>query len=245
MPDLPERQEELKEKLVDTELHASALSSQKSDLEHPTKVAMLNEVDIDFRIPGLPHSVVKQAENCHVRELVKMIEKHPHRQSLQRDLQQNNAYNPLGEKSEKMIKDMDNVELFEMFETDPKTQCKKCLLYWKLGIIECTCGHLLNESEVNRGAIQCALDILAIPNYVIKKRRPHGHRFGKTTEQREYHVAHNLRKRFMRNFQGIHHRFVKDPDFRASQLEHGRDEEVCIKMDELAQKDFCHHMTQA
>ena len=49
----------------------------------------------------------------------------------------------------------------------------------------------------------------------------------------------------MRHFQGIHHRFVNDPELRASQLEHDRDEEVCIKMDELAQKDFRHHMTQA
>ena len=53
-----------------------------------------NEVDIDFRISGLPHSVVKQAENSRVRELVKKIENHPHRQDLQADLQQNNAYNP-------------------------------------------------------------------------------------------------------------------------------------------------------
>ena len=50
--------------------------------------SMVNEVDIDFRIPGLPHSVVKEAENYRVRELVKQIENHPHRQSLQRDLQQ-------------------------------------------------------------------------------------------------------------------------------------------------------------
>ena len=48
--------------------------------------SMLNEVDIDFRIPGLPHSVVKQADNYRVRELVKKTENHPHRQSLQRDL---------------------------------------------------------------------------------------------------------------------------------------------------------------
>ena len=56
--------------------------------------SMLNEVDIDSIIPGLPHSVVKQADNYRVRELVKQIDNHPHRQSLQRDLQQNNAYNP-------------------------------------------------------------------------------------------------------------------------------------------------------
>ena len=108
---------------------------------------MLNEVDIDFRISGLPHSVVKQAENYRVRELVKQIENHPHRQDLQRDLQQNNAYNPFTEKSKKMIKDVGNVELFELFETDPKTQCKACLSYWSQGIVYCTCGHLLKESE--------------------------------------------------------------------------------------------------
>ena len=119
---------------------------------------MFNEVDIDFRIPGLPHTVVKQADNNRVRELVKKIENYPHRQSLQRDLQQNKAYNPFSEKSKKMIKDMENVELFELFETDPETQCKECLLYWSQGIVYCTCGHLLKESAANRGAIQYTLD---------------------------------------------------------------------------------------
>ena len=84
-----------------------------------------NEVDIDFRISGLPHSVVKQAENSRVRELVKKIENHPHRQDLQADLQQNNAYNPFSEKSKKMIKDMGNVELFELCETNPKNAMQR------------------------------------------------------------------------------------------------------------------------
>ena len=77
------------------------------------------EVDIDFRVCGLPHAVVKQAENFRVRELVKKIESHPHRQDLQADLQQNNAYNPFSEKLKKMIKDMGIVELFELCETIP------------------------------------------------------------------------------------------------------------------------------
>ena len=55
----------------------------------------------------------------------------PHRQPLQRDLKRNNAHNPLGEKSKKMIQDMGNVELFELFETEPKTQCKECLFVVK------------------------------------------------------------------------------------------------------------------
>ena len=136
---------------------------------------------------------------------------------------------------------MGNVELFELFETDPKTQYKECLLYSSSGIVYCTCGHLLKESEASRGAIQCTLDLLSIQNYVIKKGRHHGHRYGK-----DHHIAHNLRKTCIkRNFEGIHDRFLKDPEFRESQLEHDRTEEVCIQMDKDAQKDFTNHMTQA
>ena len=38
---------------------------------------MLNEVNINFRLPRLPHSVVKHAESSRVRELAKKIENHP------------------------------------------------------------------------------------------------------------------------------------------------------------------------
>ena len=48
--------------------------------------SMSDEVDIDFRISGLPYSVVKQVESSRVRELIKKIENHPHRQDLQFDL---------------------------------------------------------------------------------------------------------------------------------------------------------------
>ena len=78
------------------------------------------EIDIDFRVPGLSHAVVKQAENFRVRELVKKIESHPHRQALQADLQQSNAYNPFSEISKVMIRDMGNVELFELCEKNSK-----------------------------------------------------------------------------------------------------------------------------
>ena len=43
---------------------------------------MLNEVNMDFRIPQLPHSVMKQAESSHVRELFQKIENNPNRRAL-------------------------------------------------------------------------------------------------------------------------------------------------------------------
>ena len=75
---------------------------------------MLNEVNMDFRIPGLPHSVVKHAQSTSVRELIQKIEKHPDRHALQQDLRQNQAYNPVIPESKRMIQDVGNVELFEL-----------------------------------------------------------------------------------------------------------------------------------
>ena len=108
------------------------------------------EIDIDLRVSGLPQAIVKQAKNFRVRELVKKIESHPHRRALEADLQRNNAYNPFSDNSKAMIREMGNVELFELCETIPKVQCSECLVYWNQGIVYCTCGHLLKESEASQ-----------------------------------------------------------------------------------------------
>ena len=114
---------------------------------------MLNEVNIDFRIPGLPHSVVKHAQSTSVRELIQKIENHPDRHALQQDLRPNQAYNPFSPESKRMIQEVGNIELFELLETDPKTQCKECLSYWSEGIVYCTCGHLLKETVANQSLL--------------------------------------------------------------------------------------------
>ena len=118
-----------------------------------------------------------------------------------------------------MIRDMGNVKLFELRETIPKVQCSQCLLYWNQGIVYCTCGHLLKESEASRHFHRCRLDAFSIENYVIKKGRPRGARHGKIEAQKEYYVAHNARKRCLKKkFEGIHDRFLKDSIYRDSEL---------------------------
>ena len=138
------------------------------------------ELDIDFRVPELSHAVVKEAENFRVQEHVKRFESHPHREALQADLQQNNVYNPFSNNSKAMIREMGNVELFELCETIPKVQCSECLLCWSQGVIYCTCGHFLVGSESRTKFDKLRLDALSIPHYVIKKGRLHGARHGKT-----------------------------------------------------------------
>ena len=110
----------------------------------------LDEIDVDFRVSGLPRADVKEAENFRVLEFVKKIERHPRREALQADLQQNNVYNPFSDDPKVMIREMGNEELFELCETTPTAQSSQCLLYWNQGAIYCTCGHLLVDRESRR-----------------------------------------------------------------------------------------------
>ena len=85
---------------------------------------MLNEVNMDFRIPGLPHSVVKHAESSRVRELVQKIENHPDRHARQQDLRQNKAYNPFSAESKRMIQEVGTVSCLNCSRRTPRRSAK-------------------------------------------------------------------------------------------------------------------------
>ena len=58
---------------------------------------------------------------------------------------------------------------------------------------------------------------------------------GKFQKKKEYHLAQNLKKRCIkRELTGIHDRFLRDHVFRKRMLEHDRNEDVCLKWDDLA-----------
>ena len=121
-----------------------------------------NEEDIDFNIPGLPHSTVKQLHGVNVRELIQKIENHPNRHALQRDLQQSHSFFPFSQESKQMIHEVGNIELCELLDMEPKAQCKVCLSYWDVGIA------LRNGTEENKKFVLYTMDLLSIPNYKKK-----------------------------------------------------------------------------
>ena len=99
------------------------------------------------------------------------------------------------------------------------------------------------ETEVNRKFVKYTMDLLSFPEYVIKKGRPHGHRYGKKPGDKEYYLAYQLKKKCKkRQFQGIHDRFLQDQEFRIRMMENHRDEEVCRRWDALADEDHTHHL---
>ena len=104
-----------------------------------------DEENIDFDIPGVPNSMVKRSHGANVHNLIQKIENHPLRQALQSDLQQHRAFNPFSRESQDAIKAAGNTELCEIVDVEPKAQCRASLTYWDVGIVYCTCGHLMED----------------------------------------------------------------------------------------------------
>ena len=156
---------------------------------------------MDFRIPGLPRSVVKHAQSTSVRQLIQKIENHPDRHALQQDVRQSQSFNPFSPESKQMIRDVGNIELCELLETEPKAQCTVGLSYWNIAILYCTCGRFLHkERGANQQFINYTMDLLSVPECVSKKGRPHGHRYGKKPGYKGYFTANHLKKRCKKKY---------------------------------------------
>ena len=78
---------------------------------------------------------------------------------------------------------------------------------------------------------------------LLKKGRPHGHRYGKKPGDHEYFIANSLKKKWKKFFLSIHDRFIRDEKFRKNMFDVGRTEELCREMDKLANEDHTHHIT--
>ena len=215
-----------KDKDADENVDADQTSTEKP-VESGQSIGLftqLEEIDIDFRVSGLPHAVVKQAENFRVRELVKKMESHTHREALQADLQQNNAYNLFSKKSKEIFAKWAMYSYSSFAEQFQKCNAQNAFFIgikeWSIAPVDISWV----ESESIQHFHKWRLDALSIPHYVIKKGRPRGAPHDKTEAQKEHHVSHNARRRCIKkNFDGFHDRFQRDPVYRDSQLKNWLD----------------------
>ena len=206
----------------------------------------IDDENIDFNISCVPNAVVKRSHGINVHNLIQQIENHPQREALQSDLQQHRAFNPFSKESKDAIMAAGNTELCEIIDVEPKSQCRACLTHWSAGIVYCTCGHLMKDDTTeNKKYLSSVLDLFSIPNFYIRKGRPHGHRYGKGPGCKEYHTANQLQKRCRKKkYDNIHDRFIRDKFFRKTMIELGRSEEIILEMDRLASEDHSHIATE-
>ena len=199
----------------------------------------IDEENIHFNISGVPNAMVKRSHGINVNNLIQQIENHPQRQELQSDLQQHQAFNPFSKESKDAIMAVLNTELCEIVNVEPKSQCRACLTYWDAGIVYCTCGHFLqDDTKEKKKYILSVLDLFSIPNFYIRKGRPHGHRYGKKEGCKEFHTAKQRQRRCRKkHYENIHNPFNRDKWFRKTMIELGRSEEVILEMDRLASEE--------
>ena len=119
-------------------------------------------------------------------------------------------------------------------------------LHWNQGIVYCTCGQCLIDSDSRRKFNKLRLDALSIPNYVIKKGPTHGARHGKPEVQKEHHQAWNAWKRCCKNvesqgahFTGIHVDF-SDIQFIVSHNSQSDGQNKSAKSGMILQKKIIH-----
>ena len=97
---------------------------------------------------------------------------------------------------------------------------------------------MTKDSAENRKYISAILDTFSIPNFYIRKNRPHGHRYGKALGCKDYFTANQLAKKCRKKkYDSIHDRYIRDKTFRKSMIEVGRSEQMIKEMDKLASED--------
>ena len=196
-------------------------------------------------------STVKPS-NSRVRELIDRIENHPHRDELQPDSMQDNVYNPFIENSKKMIHDKCNAEYFESCEATSKVQCSYCPSYWAKGIVHCTCGNRLCHTEftrqLNRNRFRCSVDFELTWLKRMRSRSSTWKIWGADLQSPGLQRVESMSKE-ERCHRSKWHRnswqFLKDPQSRQSQEEHGWDEAKCEEMDKVAKEDHSYTLTRS
>ena len=195
--------------------------------------------NIDFNISGIPDEAVKRSQNINILQLIRRITRHPQQEAVQNDLDKQQSFNAFSNESKVAIMDAGNIEISEIVNVEPKWQCKVCLNHCSTGVIYCVCGRLMTKgSAENRKYISAILDTFSIPNFHIRKNRPHGHRYGQSQGCKEYLTANQLAKKCRKKkYDSIHDRFVCDKTFRKAMIEVGRSEQMIIEMDKLTSED--------
>ena len=110
--------------------------------------------NVNYIIPSITHSAVEQQDTNRrdtVEKLIQPFESHPNKESFLQDSSKTEENYEFSEKSQKLISDMNNTEIFELCETSSKMQCPDCAFFWEIFTVCCTCGRCLKTFTKNYG----------------------------------------------------------------------------------------------
>ena len=150
---------------------------------------------MDYRIPDISLSTVQEQDEQKRQAVAKLIEKfesHKYKEQFLQDMSQTQKINRFSEASQRLLKDMNQTEIFELCENTKKLQCPDCKSFAEVGIIYCRCGRKL---KYNRSPEQ-NLDCNSIDGHIIRKNPTERAR---KVLQSKGHVAESKEERFSDN----------------------------------------------
>ena len=127
----------------------SSVRSARSSFETQSEAQSFRETGcniVDYRVPGKSISTVQQQDEQRQPTVAKLIEKfesHQYTEQFLKDMSQTQKINRFSEASQKLLKNMDQTEIFELCEDTSKLESLDCNSFTEVGIIYCSCGQNL------------------------------------------------------------------------------------------------------
>ena len=153
---------------------------------------------VDYRVPGISRSTVQQQDEQRQHVVAKLIEKfesHKYKEEFLQDMSQTQKINRFSEESQKMRKDMNQTEIFELCEISTKLQYSDCNSLTEIGINYCSCGRSLKCKRSPTKFQQDNYDFNSIPGYIIKKNSSRGPKHGQSERQIMFFKAKDMQRK--------------------------------------------------
>ena len=152
-------------------------------------------------------SIARSGKNDQTSNLVDMWQAVFQTKSIINDLEKRGTSKTFSEASRRPIRDLGEIELYELGEISNTIQCPTCLRYSREGTFYCTCGVCSMPSPAQTRKIITRFEIMSVPCCTVKEDDCLGAKHGRERWQYDHWKAKDAtRGVFRRNYRSILHR---------------------------------------
>ena len=102
-----------------------------------------------------------------IQELVDKLRTEHQIESITADLEKKCKFNRFSDASKRAIRELGNLDLYELGEVSKTVQCQVCFRHASEGLLYCPCGVCLMPSSEQKRKIKTQFEILSAPFYSV------------------------------------------------------------------------------
>ena len=169
-------------------------------LETAAKTIVVREKDSYLRVHGVSQDAVYNDQELQARYQTK---------SIINDLGKKGKFNTFSKASRRTIKELGNIELFELGEISKTVQCPTCPRYSKEGTSYCTCGLRRVLSPEKTRNIKSRFEIMSVPFCTMQEDDSRWAKHGRERWQYDHWKAKKRDKRRIQEIDGVQTNDIK------------------------------------